>query len=361
MPQSFRSSSQPYVSLSTKSFTTEDTKDAEPKFSTPSKIPAHSPGCPGRIRRELRQDDHLALWSATKDAQSVIPLFIFDETFRESSVCRQLVILDGLLDLRSSLRKLGGELFLRSGEPGKILSSILGETNAAGVYCTKEVHPELRLRDEALRSVVQRSGKIWRVFNDHVLFGEEEILSKAASRPFTVFTAYKNAWKSRLDEIPPSLPRLRAIRVPAISPGELPPAANRAFKGAPVVRSIGGETEGNRALAVFLKKRVDAYGDQRDFPASQGTSRLSHHLASGSLGIRTVYHALRKTSSTRIGSRGGGDTFLNELVWREFYYQILANFPRVLRTSFRPEFDRLKWSSRPALFDSWNKQYQLHP
>lgn len=314
------------------------------------------------IRRELRLQDHLALWSAAQDASSVIPLFILDASFHGAAQARQLVVRDGITELRRSLRSIGGDLIIRSGEPDQVIHALLRESGAAGVYCTKEYHPGLRLRDSAIRSSVESANKIWREFKDHVLFEEEEILSKSASAPFTVFTPYSHAWKERQEEVPPPLPPISAISVPMLPSIEFPELAEPAGTDRPDERPRGGESRAHAALDAFLGHGVRSYHTEREFPARPGTSRLSHHLSSGSLGIRTAYHALREHRAALRGiARQGPDSFLTELIWREFYYQILANHPRVAGGSFKQGFDRLAWSSDEAAFAAWKSGMTGYP
>ena len=314
------------------------------------------------IRRELRVNDHLALWSAVQDGASVIPLFIVDEAFCRSAPARRLAVLDGLAALRSSLRNIGGELFLRIGEPKRVLHEMLRESGAGGVYSTKEYHPDVRLTDLKLKSSVEAAGKLWKEFTDQVLFEEKEILSKSRSAPYTVFTAYKNAWKERRRDIPPPLPSIRKMRVPEIPSGELP--ASPAASGPPpsAVRPVGGEAHGLKELDAFLSAGAGLYHRNRDFPAVPGTSRLSQHLSTGSLGIRTVYQKLTAhMASVRGLAKQGPETFLNQLIWREFYHQILANFPHVVRGSFKSAFDRLEWSSDERHLKAWQNGMTGYP
>ncbi len=314
------------------------------------------------IRRELRVQDHLALWSALEDARTVAPLYIIDGAFRTASRPRQLVILDGLEELKAALHSLGGRLFLRTGEPEAVIHAMLRETGAAGVYCTNESQPELRCRDQQIRSSVEAAGKLWKEFKDRTLFDEREILSKSRSEPFTVFTAYKNAWTSRQEEIPPPLPFITHVRVPDITPGEMPAVSVPAGIFREQVRPVGGEREGVRALKRFLRNGVDGYHEERDRPGNDGTSRLSHHLASGSLGIRTAYHALAEASAQARGlARQGPEAFLDELIWREFYHQILANFPHVAEGAFKPAFDRLDWPTDRSYAEAWQNGSTGYP
>ena len=306
------------------------------------------------VRRELRVHDHLALWMAARDGGKVIPLFVVDKEFRSSAPAKQRVMVEGLRELRMSLRKHGGDVIVRCGEPAEVLHRVLRESNSGGVYLTKDYHPEMRRRDQLLRSSVESAGKLWKEWKDYVLFEEQDILSSGKSTPFTVFTAYRRAWKARHMDIAPPLPPVRKLHLSLSSPGEIPePGQSSGLPGEPQLSS-GGERSAAKRLKEFLAHDLSRYHEHRDHLALRGTSRLSHHFATGSLGIRSAYHALYEASSQLRGlSRQGPDAFLNELIWREFYYQILANFPHVVRGSFKGEYDDLQWSDNEHHFQAW--------
>ncbi len=305
------------------------------------------------IRRELRIDDHLALYAALQDARKVVPLFIIDKGFHASSPAKKKVVLDGLADLRSSLKYLGGNLVIRNGDPSAVLHALLDDTSASGVYLTGEFSPDLRLRDEKIRSSVESRGKLWREFHDHLLLDGERIL-QGRSSPYTVYTAFRRAWRDFEHTIPPSLPKIRRIVTPGLPSDPIPDVVNMLPGAALHAFPPGGESAALNELESFLSGRVMAYHEKRDFPALEGTSRLSHHLSTGSAGVRTVYHKLMGRSA---GSRGlqtqGPARFLDELIWREFYYQILANFPRVTSGSFKTAYDQILWPSDKRYFDAW--------
>jgi len=307
------------------------------------------------IRRELRIHDHLALRAAASDAKSIVPLFILEDQLEHAAPGRKEVIVNSLEELRNAFRRKGGELFIRAGEPHAVLHKLLTESGANGVYLTREFDPELRSRDLKIRSSVEGIGKSWKEFNDHVLFDVQEILTKSERRPFTVFSAYQRAWKEKEQHIPPPLPAIKEFHTPRLPAGEIPQLrGNRRAAGSLDV--TGGESNGFNVLGNFLRKSVGIYQERRDFPAVHGTSRLSHHLSAGTLSIRTVYHRLRQESASRRGrEKLGVDGFLSELIWREFYYQILANFPHVVHCSFNSKYDDLEWSSNDEHFERWSK------
>lgn len=313
------------------------------------------------IRRELRVDDHLALWSAVQDAGEVIPLFIVEDHFRSLAPSKQKVMIEALIELRTSLRNRGGELFVRSGDPLKVIHQFLRDTKVAGVYVTKEYHPCGRERDRKIESSLRQVGKTWKEFKDHVIFDDHEILTTSGS-PYTVYSAYRRAWRARQEVIPPPLPRLKKVASPNIDAGEIP---NIGLIGQTIVTDhfpLGGEKHGYKGSKRFLRQMVGFYHEQRDFPGRDGTSRLSHHLATGTLSVRTLYHDLVKSSQAIRGlEKQGVDTFLTELIWREFYYQILANYPHVVSGSFRKNFDGLSWSRNEAHVDAWRSGQTGYP
>lgn len=304
------------------------------------------------FRRELRVQDHLALWSAAKDAKRVVPLFIEDSAYRTLAPSQQVVTADAVAEVRRSLQALGGQLFVRKGEPNLVLSKLLAEAKVSGIYVTKDYTPARRTQDTLLRRIVESKGGVWEEFKDRVLFENEEIVSPSTGRPYTVFTLYMRAWKMRAAEIPLSLPKLRSIRTPDLRPGDLPSA--EMFRNPRFPR--GGEREALRRLREFLDDEALRYHEQRNLLSYDGTSRLSHHLATGTLSPRIVFHAIHSKMKILIGPRRKGlEAFLSQLIWREFYYQILANFPHVVESSFKPGFDRLTWSGSNSAFDAWRE------
>jgi deoxyribodipyrimidine photo-lyase len=131
------------------------------------------------IRREFRVDDHLALWFAVQDAAEVIPLFIFEDDFPRLAPAKQKVMIEALAELRASLRNRGGELFIRSGDPLKVLHQFLRDSSVAGVYVTKEYDPFRRQKDLKIKLSLEKIGKFWKEFNIHVILDVKDILTTA--------------------------------------------------------------------------------------------------------------------------------------------------------------------------------------
>jgi deoxyribodipyrimidine photo-lyase len=183
---------------------------------------------------------------------------------------------------------------------------------------------------------------------------EGEDLLTQAGRPYTVFTAYAKAWKSRA--IPSPRRSLQAAKnsFPKISSDPLP--VDSSELGHPLNQTIPatGERAGRKALEQFLSGPVYQYAERRNRPEFNGTSGLSPHLRCGTVGVRDIYAKLRVARESE-GAEGARhcDVWLNELIWREFYLQILANFPHVTKGAFHAAYDRLEWNGDEAHFAAW--------
>jgi deoxyribodipyrimidine photo-lyase len=309
------------------------------------------------IQNELRLQDHVALWSAVQDARSVIPLYVLDDEFEHSSPHKKNVIRGCLNDLDHSLKGVGGKLVIRRGSPSLIIPSIIAECGANGVYLTKQYEPHIRKRNASIRAAVENSRSLWKEFKDRVLFEEEEILT-TSSKPHTVFTHYKNAWLAKSFEIAPSLPPITRISTPDVSCERVTSVGAHLAEFA----DDAGETSARKKLEQFLYRRAASYNLTRDKLDLDGTSGISHHLSTGAIGIRTVFHSLQRYSASLRGSqKQGTESFLRQLIWREFYYQLLANFPRVVYESFRQEYDTIEWEHRKDWYDAWREGQTGYP
>ncbi len=308
------------------------------------------------FRRDLRVTDNTALSEASARAELVIPVFILEDAFRtgpDVGAARLDFLLRSLESLRENLERLGYPLIVRRGKSEIELPKLCQEIGAEAVFCNRRYEPYTQARDERVFAALNAAGVGFEVFKDAVIWDEEEILTQAG-KPFTVFTPYSKAWKARL--IPAPRPRLKRTTKPfeKIKSDVLP--TDPANLGHPLSQSIfpAGESAASEALKSFFKKKVLAYGKGRNFPAEEGTSQLSPHLRAGTIGVRTVLAGLKAArSGATKPEQANCDVFLNELIWREFYLQVLANFPHVMKGAFRPEYDALKWSDNRDHFQAW--------
>ncbi len=300
------------------------------------------------IKNELRVQDNLALWNACRDSKEVIPLYVFDETFRLYAPAKRQVILDGLREMKISLQKLGGDLVVREGNLESILTELLSTTQSDGVYCASSFEPYSRERDLVVKSAIESLGKQWVEFQDHLLFDPSRIKTSSGT-PYLVFTAFKNTCRSMMHELPTPLPALRSIHTPELDNGKIPEDILSLSEN---IR--GGERVANKAMKEFLEQLMGEYHTQRDIPSDNGTSRLSHHLSVGSLSIRQLFHETITYGEQYHGlQKQGVQTFQNELLWRDFFYQVMWHYPHVVHSSFKKEFDRIEWTGKEAWYKAW--------
>jgi deoxyribodipyrimidine photo-lyase len=309
------------------------------------------------FRRDLRLADNTALSEADRRGDQVIPVFILEASFRtgpDVGAGRLAFLLQSVEALRKNLAELGCPLIIRSGRSEELIPQLCRETGARAVYANKRYEPYARARDHRLGESLFRAGVEFKLFKDAVVWEESEILTQAG-QPYTVFTPYSRAWKLR--PIPSARPRFKPAGIgpaPAIKSDPLP--LDPAAFGHPWAQRLppAGENAALECLRRFMAGPVLEYAGRRDFPAAAGTSQLSPHLRVGNIGIRTVLAELsRARAAASLAQAAGAGVFLNELIWREFYTQVLVHFPHVTKGAFRPEYDRLQWSDNREHFAAW--------
>ncbi len=307
------------------------------------------------IRRDLRLSDHRALYEATQKSHKVAIVFVFDTnilTKLKKDDKRITFIHDSLFLLNASLRDFESELIVLHGDPQVEIPKLAKKLKAQAVYCNKDYEPYAIARDQNVREKLQSQNCQFYTFKDQVIFEQQEVLTQS-SKPYTVFTPYKNAWLkhySAIDSCEYTPNKKKFIRSTDLKakPTPLPSIEELGF-----VRSQlwleAGEFAAKKQLTHFFKSNVANYKEQRNYPANKkGTSTLSTHLRFGSISIREVIRKLSK-----IKSNPGTQTWLSELIWRDFYFMILSNFPHVTVQSFKPEYNHLQWPGLAQHFKAW--------
>lgn len=315
------------------------------------------------FRRDLRVFDNAALHQALISSNTVQCAFIYDTAIlnalpRED---RRVEFIHGCIaELDAELRALGGHLIVRHGDPVEEIPALAAELGVDAVFCNGDYEPYAIGRDDEVADRLQAQGRRLVACKDHVIFEKSEVLTQGG-KPFSVFTPYKNAWLKRAAAEPqcmapwPVEPHAARLAAP-ISPPALPSLADIGF-AATNLRELGivpGMSGASAAFEDFLKRIAD-YGDARNFPAVKGTSWLSVHLRFGTLSIR---HLVRTMHELIAGGGGGAGAavWLSELIWREFYQQILFHNPHVVGHAFKPAYERIAFDTGPqaqALFAAW--------
>jgi len=310
------------------------------------------------FRRDLRVSDNTALHEAATRGECVVPVFIWDDAFLQApdtGAARVAFLLRSLEALARNLEALGYRLIVRHGAPEVELVRLAREVSAAAVFTNRGYEPGDVARDRKVASALYAAGVHFESFCDSVIRECRDLLSKAGE-PYTVFTPYARAWRAL--PVPAPQPRLPRAKVAAPSKVySLPLPADSGALGHPLLQQIpsAGEHAAREALRTFVDRHVFEYDRRRDFPSDDtGTSRLSPHLRVGTLGIRTVLEQLQRMGDVASPVQlRGCDAWRTELIWREFYLQILANFPHVATGSFRREYDALQWSGTDEQFAAW--------
>ncbi|MEC4890949.1 MAG: deoxyribodipyrimidine photo-lyase [Nitrospira sp.] len=315
------------------------------------------------FRRDLRVHDQPALTAACEACGEVIPLFVFDELLLQPLVFGAACVnfmLGCLRDLSASLAGLGLTLRWRRGDPVEEVVQAAREWKADVVYWNRDYEPGAIARDRALQHRLAQIGVVVRTFKDHVVFEAEEVRG-VTGEPMQRYSAYRTRWWAKWQAAKPSpLPIPRAItasknpELPASSP--LPSAGELGYDH--VVPWIEpGEGQARKRLQRFLRGPGHTYGQGRNLPGIDGSSQLSPHFRFGTLSARTAIHTALGglTQGSRV-SRADVLIWIDELVWREFFQQVLSAFPRVVEGPFRPvavPLSREPGPERDRLFQAW--------
>ncbi len=305
------------------------------------------------FRRDLRLADNPALNAALRRGGPVVPVFVRDELVgREWPVgVRARAWLEGsLASLDAALRKRGSRLVILEGDSVGALRRSALSTGADAVFWNERYEPESLARDGSVRAALSEAGIATQTFEGALLHDPHAVRNRQ-DRPFQVFTPF---WRhcSSLPIAMPTRPPSQVFPAPQKWPASRGPAAG-AFISRPSAAGGAwepGEAAATRRLRAFVGKSMEAYAESRDFPAIDGTSRLSPHLAFGEITPRQIRAAIvaRSRSSGVFPPDKGAAVFLNEIGWREFAYHVLVNFPHTPRKPLRVNFERFAWADDPG-------------
>ncbi len=295
------------------------------------------------IRRDLRLTDNPALQAALQSGW-VIPVFILDPIFEKHSARRKDFLYAGLHALDADLRARNSYLVVRKGKPIDILRKLLQETDALRIFAEEDYTPYARKRDSEISNEL-----LLELFAGQTVH-HPEFVTKKDGKPYTIYTPYSKTWKSLPAEIN-LLSAPKAINTPADIPSEPIPE----YKTNPLFPA--GEAEAQKRLTDFTANKIFDYNESRDRMDLDGTSSLSPYLRFGMIGLRQAVHAakLSNLQTFQPSNSMGAETWLNELIWREFYIQILYHFPRVSRGAFNPAFANIEWRNDESDFTAWKE------
>ncbi|TRX39268.1 cryptochrome/photolyase family protein [Flavobacterium restrictum] len=287
------------------------------------------------FRRDLRLEDNVGLYHALQSKFPVIPVFIFDDAILDSlpkNDARVGFIHDSLAKINAQLQENGSSLLIKKGKTQAVWHALIQEFHIKEVYCNKDYEPYAIARDLAIGTTLEANNTPFFSHKDQVIFEEKEI-TKADGLPYTVYTPYKNKWLEKY-KINGGVTEFDATSWY----GNFY-KSNFDFL---TLEQIGFEESSIKVKPHNLSK-IANYHETRDFPAIDSTSYLSPHLRFGTVSIRKLVNwAVRKN-----------DVFLSELIWREFFMQILFNFPKVMTQNFKSAYDGIQWLNNEADFKRW--------
>lgn len=283
------------------------------------------------FRRDLRLQDNTALHAAVDANSNVLPLFIFDEDILDElpdNDPRVNFIYNMLNSLNQRLIENQSSILIIKGKPEEVWKELIGTYNIANVYVNRDYEPYAISRDQKIAQLLLKNGIELFSFKDQVIHEKSEVM-KADGTPYTVFTPYKNKW---LENYTPTqvLPEVNFKKF------------HKEHFAFPELKDLGFRSS-KIVVRPYSLKKIKDYAKTRNFPYLDSTSHLSPHLRFGTVSIRQIIAQLENND----------DIFLSELIWREFFMQILFHFPKVVTQNFRAKYNGIQWLNNETDFQKW--------
>jgi deoxyribodipyrimidine photo-lyase len=298
------------------------------------------------MQRDLRLYDNTALFHALKTRENVLPLFIFNPDILERiefrPVYRVNFIYQKLLEIKTELEKIGSSILVFYGKPLDVFKKLLSEYHVCSVYTNRDYDPYSTFQELYIERFLRINKIEYLSYKDHVIFEKDELI-KADGKPYTVFTAYKNKFIEKFNNemVRPLNTAQFFHNFIRIKPLRMPNLEEHGFE----------MVDFKFPPQSLPKKLLESYAVDRDFPARNATSKLSVHIRFGTISIRHV------TALAVLHS----EVFLSELIWRNFYSQLLWFFPYVATRAFKPNYDNIRWENNQDHFYAWCKGKTGYP
>lgn len=298
------------------------------------------------FRRDLRLNDNHALYKALKSDHSVLPVFVFDtdilEKLDDKNDRRVAFIHEKIVELKEQMHAQGSDLRVMHGKPVDVFKNLFGKFAVKELWFNHDYEPDAIKRDDEITELARKKNIEVKSCKDQVIFENDEVV-KDNGDPYIVFTPYSKKWLDHLTEKNlESYPSVKALsNLYKTNKTAMPSLKELGFKE---VDHLVKEAEINEDI-------IADYDKTRDIPALEGTSRLSVHLRFGTISIRELVRTARRLNKT----------YLNELIWREFYMMILRHFPHVVDKAFKPAYNHIPWRNNEEEFKAWCKGKTGYP
>ena len=292
------------------------------------------------FRRDLRIEDNCGLFHALNGKNKVLPIFIFDKEIlkklpKQDARLEMILMSLNTIDLAMKAKKCSVGKF--HGTPKAIFIELIKKWRVEKVICNEDYEPYATNRDAEIRGLLEREGVAFEMHKDQVVFAKDEIVKKDGS-PYKVYTPFSRKWLERFEDNELKTYPSETLLGNLISDESLPKInlADLGFDKSTIVEPKYS----------FDNKIIDEYEETRNFPSLDSTSRLGSYLRFGIVSVRSLVQKAASRSN---------NIFLKELIWREFFMQILWHFPHTSHKSFKPQYDRIEWLNNPTDFEKWCK------
>lgn len=304
------------------------------------------------FRRDLRDYDNTGLAAALNNSNEVFCVFIFDRKILDQLPTRKDrrvdFIYQSILQLADALKSKGGSLIVLYGDAVEEIEKLAKKLDVQAVFTNKDYEPFAGQRDGEVQELLSQLNIRFHSHKDQVIFEEQEVLNKSG-KPFTVFTPYKITWLKKISNknLSASDVDVLASRLSKKNKSIIPSLKDMGFEETNIHDVLPAGMNGAQKLFEDFQSRMNAYKTSRDFPAIKGVSHLSTHLRFGTISIRELVKASLAEQNE------GGQIWLSELIWRDFYFQILYNFPYVVEGAFKEPYNNIHWGNDESLFKAW--------
>jgi deoxyribodipyrimidine photo-lyase len=290
------------------------------------------------FRRDLRLHDNVALFNALKSGEKVLPIFIFDTSILDKlpkNDARVSFIIKELRSMNEHLKSFDASIDILHGKPIEVFESLIKKYQIASVFTNQDYEPYAIRRDQEILELLKSENISFNSFKDQVIFEKNEITKKDGN-PYVVYTPYSKKWIEAYEQI-------NHIHY---SSEDLLSQLYTQLKAKELTLEELGFEETNTPIKnyIFNSRIINEYEETRNFPALDNTSKLGPHLRFGTVSVRQMVSRAEEQENK---------TFLKELIWREFFMQILWHFPHTHKDSFKPKYDRIVWRNNEDDFKKW--------
>lgn len=311
------------------------------------------------FRRDLRLQDNVGLYNALKNSDRVACVFVFDKNIL-SSLGKQDQRVDFIWNvvsnLKAELQDLGSDLIVVYDKPEIAMLKLAKKYKVDSVYTNEDYEPSARKRDQDISDYLSKINIKLLMYKDQAIFAKNEIMN-GSGKPFTVFTPYSNQWKKKLkssdlteyhtEDFYDKLAQFKIEKFPSL--GDL------GFEKTNItnIRIGFSHNEAKVLLSNFCKNKITKYQEMRNYPSVAGVSFMGVHNRFGTVSVRELLRQALHVKKTNPASSEGVDSWVSEIIWRDFYFQILYNFPHVVYEPFNKEYESLPWENNMEFFQKW--------